>query len=183
MAKRIAYTGEPVLVMADVARQCRVEVDDLQPELIEVVIIPGVTAQCEALTGAAIREAIYQDEWPEHYESGHALDVGQVKQVNSVSRMEADGTLTVLTVARRLRHSQRESFLEFPDGRPAGVLVINYAAGVDLDAYPSVRSWLLIQAGTAFEFRETLIAGTIISKLPDTYLDSLLADITVPPRF
>lgn len=183
MAKRIAYTGPPVLTLEEVARQCRVEVEDLQPELIEMIIIPGVTAQCEARTGAAIREATYEEEWPPAYGSGHALDVGQVKEVQLVSVRESDGSLTALQVPHVLQHSARESFLIFPAGRPPGRLVIRYSAGVDLDAYPGVKSWMLMHAATAFENRETLIVGTIVAELPTSYMDSLLAEVTVPPRF
>ena len=173
MAKRIAYTGPPVLTLEEVARQCRVEVEDLQPELIELIIIPG----------AAIREATYEEEWPPAYGSGHALDVGQVKEVQSVSVRESDGSLTALQVPHVLQHSARESFLLFPAGRPPGRLVIRYSAGVDLDAYPGLKSWMLMHAATAFENRETLIVGTIVAELPTSYMDSLLAEVTVPPRF
>lgn len=183
MARRIAYTGAPVLTLQQVAEQCRLEVEDLQHTLIEGVIIPGVTAQAEARTGAAIREAEYEEDWPEHYSSGHALDVGQASEVLSVSSLAADGTVTALTAAYHLQRMGRESFLHFPGGRPAGVLRIRYKAGADLDAYPGVRTWLLMQAATAHEYRETLVTGTILAELPGSFLDSLLADITVPPRF
>lgn len=183
MAKRIAYIGQPVLTLEEVARQCRVEVEDLQPELIEMIIIPGVTAQCEARAGAAIREATYEEEWPPAYGSGHALDVGQVKEVQSVSVRESDGSLTALQVPHVLQHSARESFLIFPAGRPPGRLVIRYSAGVDLDAYPGVKSWMLMHAATAHEFRETQVSGGVLHELAPSFMDSLLADVSLPPRF
>ena len=183
MARRIAYEGGLPITLEDVARQCRVEPADLQPELIEGVIIPGVVAQAEAKTGAAVRAAVYVEEWPESYGSGHALDVGQASELVSVSRVLADGTLEPLTVTARLQREQRESFLHFPAGRPAGVLSIRYKATVDLEAYPGVRSWLLMNAATAYEFRETLVVGTILAELPSHFTDSLLAEIEVPPRF
>lgn len=183
MARRIAYTGEPVLTLQQVADQCRLEIDDLQQALIEQVIIPGVTAQGEARTGAAIRAAEYEEDWPEHYGSGHALDRGQASAVVSIASVAADGTVTPLTVAHYLQRLERESFLHFPDGRPSGVLRIRYTAGADLDAYPGVRSWLLIQAATAHEYRESLVSGGGLAELPPSFLDSLLTEITVPPRF
>ena len=183
MARRIAYIGEQVLTLSQVAYQCRLEPEDLQPELIEEIIIPGVVGQAESRSGAAIRMAEYEDEWPEHYGSGHALDQGQAHEVISISRIHSDGTEEALTVAHNLRIRQRESFLYFPEGRPAGELLIRYRAGLDLDQYPAVRSWLLMHAATAFENRETLIIGTILAELPGSILDTLLAEITVPPRF
>lgn len=185
MARRIEYTGAAAITVDEVAAQCRVEAGDLQADLVELVIIPGVTAQAEEKTGAAIRAAEYVEEWPESYGSGHALDVGQVTEVVSIGRVESDGSVTDLLPlpAHRLQQGQRESFLHFPQGRPSGRLVIRYKAGVDLAAYPGVKSWLLMAAATAHEFRETLVVGTILAELPSHFTDSLLAEIEVPPRF
>lgn len=186
MARRVEYDGAAQVISAeDVAAQCRLEPGDLQVALVEQVIIPGVIAQAEAKTGAAIRPAEYVEEWPESYSSGHALDVGQADAVLSISRAEPDGSLTPLDPlpAHRLEIGQRQSFLHFPQGRPAGHLVIHYHAGADLAAYPGVKLWLLMQAATAHEFRETLVVGTILAELPSHFTDSLLAEIEVPPRF
>lgn len=183
MARRIAYLGEPVLTLAQVAQQCRLEPDDTQVALIEQVIIPGVTAQCEAITGAAIREARYEEDWHTSYRSGRPLDIGQAHTIESIERVLADGELRALGDAHLLYQGMRESRLDFPGGRPPGRLRIRYRAGLDLDTYPSVRNWLLMHAATAFEYRETLVSGTQLLPLPSSFLDSLLADITVPPRF
>lgn len=183
MARRIEYDGEPVISVDQVAEQCRVEAGDVQTDLVSLVIVPGVTAQCESKTGAAIRAAVYEDEWPESYGSGHPLDVGQANEILSIKRIEQDGALTELTVVHRLERGQRESWLHFPQGRPAGRLVIRYRAGTDLEVYPGVRLWLLMQAATAHEYRETMVIGTILTELPSHFTDSLLAEITVPPRF
>lgn len=183
MARRIAYQGDPVITLADVALQCRVEAEDLQQDLIEQVIIPGVIAQAEERTGAVIRPAEYEEEWPESYGSGHALDVGQATEVLSVKRVLADGAAEDLADPRYLERGQRESFLHFPNGRPSGVLRIRYKAGYDPAAYPGVRLWLLMHAATAHEYRETMITGTILAELPSSFTDSLLAEISVPPRF
>lgn len=183
MARRLTYIGGLALTLNEVARQCRAEPEDLQPELIEGVIIPGVTAQAEQLTGAAIQAAEYVEDWPEHYASGRPLDVGQATEIVSVEQVASDGSVALLTAPTDLRQGGRESFLYFPGGRPAGVLRITYKAGVDLDAYPGVRMWLLMNAATAYEFRERLVVGTILAELPSSFTDSLLAEITVPPRF
>lgn len=183
MARRIAYVGEPVLTLEQVAFQCRLDPEDTAPELIEQIIIPGVTAQAEERTGAGIQLAEYEEEWPESRASGSALDIGQASTVLSVSQIQPDGSELELTVAHYLRNRGKESFLYFPDGRPPGDLVIRYQAGTDLDAHPSVRTWLLMQAATCHENRETLVIGVTLAELPSTMLDTLLAPITVPPRF
>ena len=166
-----------------VAFQCRAEPEDLQPELIELVIIPGVTAQCESKTGAAIREAVYEEEWPASYLSGHSLDVGQVVAVESVAMLGESGVLVPFEGGVQLTQGGKESYLEFPGGRPAGRLRIRYRAGVDLEAHPGVRSWLLMAAETAFTHRGVLIVGQGLAEVPSSFVDHLLADITVPPRF
>ncbi|WP_312375001.1 hypothetical protein [Pseudomonas oryzihabitans] len=183
MARRIGYTGDPVITLADVARQCRVEVEDLQPELIEGVIIPGVTAQAEARTGAAIRTALYEEDWAFGYRRDRAFDVGQVREVVSVQRVLAGGRLENLEVAPWLRYVGTEAVPEFPGDLPAGPLRFHYTAGVDLAVHPGVRMWLLISAATAWEFREAFVTGTILTEIPATFTDALLADITLPPRF
>ncbi|HGM5579282.1 TPA: hypothetical protein ACKP22_000940 [Pseudomonas putida] len=183
MARRIAYTGAPVLTLEQVAYQCRAEPEDLQPELIEQIIIPGVTSQGESKTGAAIREAIYEEEWSAGYPSGHSLDVGQVVAVESVVVLGASGGVTPYTGPLELVHGGKESYLEFPAGRPDGRLRIRYRAGTDLAANPGVLNWLLMAAETAFTHRGVLLVGQTLAEVPSSFLDHLLADITVPPRF
>lgn len=182
MACRIAYTGPPVLTLEQVAFQCKAEPEDLQPELIDQIIIPGVTAQGESKTGAAIREAIYEEDWPEAYPSGHSLDVGQVVAIESVTMLDG-GDASAFAGAVELCHGGKESYLHFPGGRPAGRLRIRYRAGVDLETYPGVLSWLLMAAETAFTHRGLLVVGQSLAEIPSSFVDHLLADITVPPRF
>ncbi|MFG0862605.1 hypothetical protein [Pseudomonas sp. CJQ_13] len=183
MARRIAYTGAPVLTLEQVAFQCRAEPEDLQPELVDQIIIPGVTAQGESKTGAAIREAIYEEDWPAAYPSGHSLDIGQVVAVESVVVLGEAGQVTPYDGQAELSQGGKESYLHFPGGRPAGRLRIRYRAGVDLEAYPGVLSWLLMAAETAFTHRGLLVVGQSLAEVPSSFVDHLLADITVPPRF
>ncbi|MCS4282451.1 hypothetical protein M2396_000716 [Pseudomonas sp. BIGb0278] len=183
MARRIEYTGPPVLTLEQVAYQCRAEPEDLQPELIDQIIIPGVTSQGESKTGAAIREAIYEEDWPQHYPSGHPLDIGQVVAVESVLLLGDGGQVIPFTGPSELSRGGKESYLHFPSGRPHGRLRIRYRAGVDVAAYPGVLNWLLMAAETAFTQRGMLVVGQSLAEMPSSYLDYLLADITVPPRF
>ncbi len=181
MARRIRYTGQqPVLELAHVAAWLRLRNTDRDKDLIEKVLIPGVVGMCEARTGAAIAEAEYQEAWPAAFASGHALDVGQSSEIISVARSDAS---LVDVAAYRLEQGQRESWLHFDSGRPDGVLLINYRAGIDLDAYPSVRTWLLMGIGTLYDQRESIVIGQPVAELPMDFLESMLADIKLPPRF
>lgn len=183
MARRLSYTGDPVITQEQVAQQCRIDVADLDTDLINLVIIPGVTAQAEAKSGAAIQTATYEENWPANRPSGSYLDIGQAHELVKLERIESDGSLTPLTDACYLQRGQRETALHFPNGRPLGALRITYSAGLDLQAYPSVRSWLLMHAASAYEQRETLILGVSMTEIPASYLDVLLAEISLPPRF
>ncbi|MGV3679676.1 MAG: hypothetical protein ACO1PM_08120 [Acidovorax sp.] len=183
MARRITYTGPPVITPQQVAEWRKDEAVLVQSVLLSSVIIPGVVAQCEARTGAAIQAARYEDHWPAHYASGQALDVGQASAVESVEVIGADGTATSATAAHYLQRGGRESFLHFPQGRPAGMLRITYEAGADLDAYPSVLNWLLLNISTVYAQRESMVIGGGVVELPSNFLDSMLSDIAVPPRF
>ncbi|MDU9391545.1 hypothetical protein [Pseudomonas sp. zfem002] len=183
MARRIAYTGAPVLTLEQVAFQCNAEPEDLQTELIDHIIIPGVTAQGESKTGAAIREAIYEEDWPAGYPSGHSLDVGQVVTIESIHILGDAGSPVPFSGPVELILGGKESYLEFPAGRPAGRLRIRYRACVDLEAHPGVLSWLLMAAETAFTHRGQLVVGQSLAEIPSSFVDHLLADITIPPRF
>ena len=183
MARRIEYFGEPVLTLAQVAYQCRVEPEDMEPALIEQIIIPGVTAQCESKTGAAIRGAVYEEEWPANRPSGHALDVGQANELVSIFAQQPDGIWAEQLGPFDLRQEQRESFLSFPVARPSGRLRIRYKAALDLDLNPGVRNWLLMAAATIYRHPEMFLVGQTLAELPSTFLDHLVAEITVPPRF
>ena len=183
MARRIAYTGPPVFTPEDISAWRRNDAVLLESDLLRDVIIPGVTAQAEARTGAAIRQATYVEIWPAAYASGHALDVGQAKAVSAVDVLSVDGAPVPSGATHYLQQEQHESYLHFPAGRPAGVLQITYEAGADLQAYPAVRNWLLMHIGTVYAQRESLVIGGSVAELPSGFLDSMLADITVPPRF
>jgi hypothetical protein len=183
MARRIEYFGDPALTLAQVAFQCRVEPEDMEPDLIEQIIIPGVTAQCESKTGAAIRGAVYEEDWPTSFAAGHALDAGQANEIVSVMSRQPDGTWAEQAGPFDLQQGQRESLLFFPSGRPAGPLRIRYKAGLNLDLHPGVRNWLLMAAATIYRHPELFLVGQTLAELPSTFLDYLVAEITVPPRF
>lgn len=181
MARRIEYTGPPVLTLEDLAAHFRRNAADLDGEKVAEIIIPTVTAQCEAATGAAIREAVYEEEWPAGRVMG-ALDVGQAKEVLEVRRMDAADGILPLDLFR-LDIGQRVSHLNLLPGAPRAPLRIRYKAAVDLGAYPSVKTWMLLHAGTLYQQRESLITGTIVAELPSKFTGFMLADIELPPRF
>ena len=97
MAQRIAYTGAPVLTPQDIATWRRNDAVLLESDLLEQIVIPGVVAQCESRTGAAIQEARYVEHWSVHRLSGEALDTGQASEVETVEVIAPDGTANATT--------------------------------------------------------------------------------------
>lgn len=178
MARRIRYTGDPVITLQDVEAQVMGVVED-QQTLIRDIVIPAVTAQCESITGAAIRQAVYEEDWPAGGRCGGYLDIGQAHTITSVQRLD-DGALVSLDACVLFRGTRQSSLrIRGVQGVP---LRITYEAGLDLQAYPSVKQWLLMQAATLFAQRETLVNGQVTA-VPASFMDSLLSDIVLPPRF
>lgn len=180
MAQRLRYTGEPVLTLQDVEAQVQGGLPADQQQLVTDVIIPAVTAQAEAITGAAIREAEYAEHWPAGGRASGWLDKGQVKSIVSVKLQGSDQSLPPSTYS--LHIEQRLARLQLHFVSPPPPLTITYIAGLNLEVYPSVKQWLLMQAATLFAQRE-LLANGVVAAVPTSYVDSLLSDITLPPRF
>lgn len=113
------------------------------------------------------------------YRFGGWLDVGQVRNVIAVHRLDGGGRLPVEGYA--IEHDMRQSALRF-QGKEPGSIRIEYEAGIDLELHPQVKTWLLMQAAALYAQRETLTAEKL-SMLPDSFINTMLSDITVPPRF
>ena len=60
--------------------------------------------------------------------------------------------------------------------------MVTYLAGIDIEDRPSVRQYLLLAAAWAYRHRELLVLGQTLNELPERYLLTLLAGLTVPPR-
>lgn len=178
MARRVAYCGDPPLTKQDLTAWLQ-ETDSTVHGAVVDLIIPAVVGQCEAITGAAIRMASYEEVWPVPHRFGGFLDVGQVREVTAVHRLDGGGQLAPGSYS--IEHGMRQSALRL-QGAEQYPIRIEYQAGIDLDLYPQVKAWLLMQAAALYAQRETLTAEKL-SMLPDGFINTMLADITVPPRF
>ncbi|WP_175692701.1 hypothetical protein [Burkholderia ambifaria] len=176
--------AEP-LSFEDVAGQCRIDDDD-EREFIEHIVIPGVRQAAESKSGAAIRKARYVERLGAFPNGEIPLSVGQVFAMDAVAIRSMSGEcLTLSDVQFELIQLGRETLLAPVGGRwPAvGAPMLTYRAGVDLDHFPSVRSWMLLASAWAYENRELFSAGQSVVAMPGGYADALLNPITVPPRF
>lgn len=194
MALLIAFTGPEPLTYEDVVAQCRLDPDDddsTERDLIERIVIPAARGLAEEATGAAIRKGRYRDHLP-RVPAGNAFaaTMGQAFELESIALGATVGAALLDPSAAYLVNSGKESFLYTQQGLPwrdvAGScpqgLMVTYLAGIDIENHPSVRHYLLLAAAWAYRHRELLVLGQTLNELPDRYLLTLLAGITVPPR-
>jgi|GEM_PF-651223 len=194
MALLIAHTGPEPLTYEDVVIQCRLDPDDddtAERDLIERIVIPAARGLAEEASGAAIRKGRYRDHWPViPASSSFALTLGQAFELESVVLGVAPGSPALDPAACYLVNGGQESRLYTSQGRPWRDLVgsspqgmmVTYLAGIDIEDRPSVRQYLLLAAAWAYRHRELLVLGQTLNELPERYLLTLLAGITVPPR-
>ena len=194
MALLIAFTGPEPLTYEDVVAQCRLDPDDddsAERDLIERIVIPAARGLAEEATGAAIRKGRYRDHLP-RVPAGNAFaaTMGQAFELESIALGATVGAALLDPSAAYLVNSGKESFLYTQQGLPwrdvAGScpqgLMVTYLAGIDIENHPSVRHYLLLASAWAYRHRELLVLGQTLNELPDRYLLTLLAAITVPPR-
>ncbi|WP_213305964.1 hypothetical protein [Paraburkholderia sacchari] len=182
------YLGDEPLTLDDVMAQCRLDdASELERELIETTWIPAARQAAETRTGSAIRPGVYRERLASFPVGHFALALGQVNKIRSVEWRSADGAVGELEdSAFELIHMGNESLIASSSDAAwplAAAVTLTYEAGIDIARFPSVRHWLLLTVGWAYEQRELYNVGQAIESMPTDYTDSLLAPIRVPPRF
>ncbi len=175
--------AEP-LSFEDVAAQCRI--DDDERDFIEHMVIPGVRQAAESKSGAAIRKARYVERLGAFPKDEIPLSVGQVFAMDTVAVRSMSGERVTLSEAQfELVQLGRETLLVPLGGYwpSVGAPTLTYRAGIDIECFPSVRSWMLLAAAWAYENRELFSSGQSVVAMPGGFADALLIPITVPPRF
>lgn len=193
MAVLLGPVGPEPLTYDEVVAQCRLDLDDddaAERDLIDRIVIPAARALAEQATGAAIRKARYRDHLPT-VPTGKtfAADIGQAYELESIALGVRPGSAELDLSRCYLVNGGKESLLYTEQGTwrelvgecPQG-LMVTYLAGIDIEDHPSVRQYLLLAAAWAYRHRELLVLGQTLNELPDRYLLTLLASITVPPR-
>jgi uncharacterized phiE125 gp8 family phage protein len=179
---------EPVtLVQAKL--QARVDLDD-EDALFTGIIIPGVREECEQILRRAIMSQALRltlDGFP-----GCEIRLPRPKllAVSGISYRDLDGAWQTLDPSLYEVHTAstpgrvlRALDATWPStyALPGSVRVnytAGYLAGTEQEqqaAVPaSVKRWMLARIATAYQFREELLAGTIVSQLPGRFVDSAL---------
>lgn len=174
------------LTFEDIAAQCRID-DHAERDFIERVVIPGARQAAETKSGAAIRKARYAEHLAGFPLGAFPLAIGQVLSVDGIEyRVDSLELMALDSSAYKLLQLGSETLIApsdktcWPD---ASAVTIKYQAGVDIERYPSVRSWILLAAAWAYDHRELFAKGQTITEMPGGYADVLLAPICIPPRF
>ncbi|MDD2728177.1 hypothetical protein [Malikia sp.] len=192
---------EPI-VLADVKAHCRIDADmTLDDEFITSIVIPGVRQQAETRTGSIIRQARYVQRLQRFPVNGvpiaitHGL-VGAVERI-TYALPGGDGRGSIPTNAFEAAVIGRETLVApiaslWPDaGGGLRAVEVTYTAGMSardfVSRYPSVRAWMLLAAGWAYENRELFFVESRhargLSELPEGYQATLLDPIAIRPRF
>ncbi|WP_211475041.1 hypothetical protein [Collimonas humicola] len=171
---------EPV-TFDDVRAQCFIDADDENAKyLIETNIIPAARQLAETRTGSAIRRGKYRETLKLFPTGDFTLSKGRATKILKVTCGGLDvsvGDFLLLDIGGDMIVSP------ISGSAGAGPAYIEFEAGIDIAAFPSVKQWILLACGWAFEQRELLLAGQPIQEMPASYVDSLLQPITTPPRF
>ena len=123
--------------------------------------------------------------------------LGLVQSITSVKYIDTTGAVQTIDPAIlslvQLDEANTEIALTFGGYWPAcanvpNAVTIEYIAGMaptDFTArFPGVNHWILLACGWAYANREMfLTANGALIQMPASYLDNLLAPITVSPRF
>jgi len=180
---------EPV-TLVQAKQAARVDAAD-EDALWTGIIIPGCREDCEQILGRAIMAQglrLTLDGFP----ASRAIRLPRPRllSVESVQYRDAAGDWIALGAEAYevdTAHTPGRVVLapaaSWPGtyGMPGSVRVnytAGYAAGTEAQqqaAVPaSVKRWILARTTTAYDFRDELIAGTIVSALPNRFVDSAL---------
>ncbi len=191
---------EPITI-DDVKAHCKIDPDmTLDDEYLESFVIPGVRQQAETRTGSVIRLARYVQRLQRFPAQGQPFAVthGLVAAIESITyACPGGGRAAIAPEAFEAVVIDRETLVAplaslWPDvSSGLRAVEVTYTAGLPAETfvsrYPSVRHWLLLAAGWAYENRELFFVESRqvrgLAELPDGYLAGLLDPITLRARF
>lgn len=159
---RVTYLADESVSLDEVKAHCRIDSDE-EDDLLGAVIIPSALAMCENRTGSAIR----QMEVTETVRSGQPLSFGMVKEV-----VEAKVEGHIISCEQVTKARRTYIFAETDKD-----IVVRYEAGIKLEDYPDVKSWVLLACGWLYNNRE------LKAESAPAHFDLLLSKVMVPNSF
>lgn len=186
--RTVAPTYEPVsLTLAKL--HCRVD-HSADDDLFTGYLIPGAREHAEQELRRSIMAQTWRKTMDCFEEDAILLPWPNLLSVTSVQYRDADGNWQTLdssayivdtdsTPGRVLRPVGTMWPITHPErGSVKVTYVAGYASGNEAAqqaAVPaSVKNWLLMRIGTAYEHRQEILAGVSVSALPNRFVDGLL---------
>lgn len=204
--------GEPI-TLERAMDHLRIDEDAGDSAFVESVIIPAARQLAEEKSGSAIRPGRYRQTLSTFpvadrdrvgrlfAKSGgrQAIKIshGLVQEVESLTYIDGAGQQQSIEVSKLALEVTSPANIELSlvDGSswpntsdvPNAVSIV-YKAGMLPEEFetrfPGVIHWMLLACGWAYENREMFITGKgPVVQMPASYIDSLLAPISVPTRF
>lgn len=180
---------EPVTL--DEVKAQRARTDSLDDAYLESCIA-AMRQHAEAETGRQMVTAVYELT-VEAWNPAAAIELPRppLQSVESITAVADDGTEAVVdpsayevvadTIVGFVRPAPEQVWPE------ARTLVIRFSAGYPTVGSPAtattpepIKQWMLVRIGTMDEYREAVVSGTIVGKLPRDFVDALLDPYRIP---
>lgn len=196
---------EPVS-RAEAKRWLRIDADDTNHDQVVDMLVKAMREDAENLTWRAFisrQLRLTLDDWPldRQYGSKIVLPHPPLISVDSFQYLDADGATQTLATTEYDVHAQYEPGFIIPAWevtwptirRRPNALVITYTAGYapgspsdeasNQENMPAkLRLWMESKMSTHNEFREMIISGNIVEKIPRDFTDSLLDSLVIGKR-
>lgn len=173
--------NEP-LTVEDLVAHARLGSDEATAlaSYLESVVIPAARQLAETRSGAAIRRASFQDHRAAVPRGAIQLGMGQAYSIESITiagQLQDPSTYSLLVIDKDPRVVPATGYW------PHGSVTVVYQAGIDdMTRYPSVKNWMLLAATWMIEQPSMFTLEQAVQSMPASYVDSLLAPISVDCR-
>lgn len=179
---------EAVLPLDEIKKYCRIDADLTDDDAVLKLIERAAVASAEAKIGGPLLTAQCLDTldaWP-NLPWLH-LGIAGGREVTDVRVIRDGQEVIVPLVDLHIEPDGRQLCVKPRGGWPKcdatpGAVRITYLAGFgdSVESLPDdLRQWLRFRAATMYEYREQLVTGTIVTDLPNRFVDALLDVYTV----
>ncbi len=196
---------EPVS-RAEAKRWLRIDADDTAHDLVVDMLVKAMREDAENITGRAFisrQLRMYLSDWPWDSEYGVKIVLPHppLISVDSFQYVDTDGATQTLAVADYVVHDEYEPGFIIPAWNvtwptirkvPNALQILftaGYAPGSPSDEASNqenmpakLRLWMESKMQTHNEFREQIISGAIVEKIPRDFTDGLLDSLIVGSR-
>ncbi len=196
---------EPVS-LAEVKSWLHIDADDTAHDLVVNMLIKAMREDAENRTFRAFitrQYRLYLDDWPRHARYGHKIDLPfpPLQSVDSFQYIDDDGVTQTLATDQYAVHEEYEPAFIIPEWEvtwptirrvPDAIQILftaGYAPGSPSDEAANqevmpalLRLWMESKIAGHNEFREQIMAGIPVTKIPRDFTDGLLDSLVMGSR-